>query len=151
MAGPPSLYNPGRVRVFWGGIPLLGFAPGTFLSITRDEPTWKTVRGTNGEVKRIKQSGKSGLIELTLRQSTFANRLLGVMHKVDEEASGIILPLAVADQSGGALAYAPEAFIDKYAALSYGRDEPDIVWSFVCNDLDITYPGFTLEAALSRM
>ena len=97
----PSAYNPERVIVVFGVVPILGYASGTFITIRRDEPVWSSVQGTNGEFKRVRNRTKSGTVELTLRGTAPPNRPLGLLLNLDELSGGIILPLVITDILNG--------------------------------------------------
>lgn len=151
MALPPTIYDPARVTFIFGTVPIKDFAPGSFISVSRDEPVWKKVKGTNGELRRIKQNVKSGVVTITLRHTSPFNRLLGVALAVDESHPTIILPITILDSLNGTLVSSIEAYIDRYPDLAYTQTEPNLTWSWTCNELNITYPGFSIESALSRL
>ncbi len=145
----PTRYDPRRTILTFGVIPLLGYAPGTFVSARRVSPTWRTVAGTNGEMRRMRRSGTAGVIEATFRQTSEANRILGILHKIDETTAAIIAPLAITDTLNGALQFTVDAYIESYAPITYGTTEPNIVWTFRCDELEMNYPGLSFEVAAS--
>ena len=142
---PASVYNPRRVLVTFAGVPLIGRAPGRSITASRDARTWTSIDGTNGEFKRRRSRVKSGTINVMLRGTAPANRPLGIVAKVDEKHGNIFLPLAIVDTLNGALFLATKAYIETYPEMSYSTAEGDITWVFRCEDLDMTYPGVSLE------
>lgn len=142
---PSSVYDPRRVLVTFGPVPLLGRAPGRSISGRRDVPTWSSVTGTNGEFVRRRSRTKSGTIEVTLRGTAPVNRPLGILAKVDEKHGNIFLLLAVTDTLNGGLLLGTKAYIETYPEMNYSTTEGDITWRFRCEDLDMTFPGVSLE------
>ncbi len=142
---PPTFYDPTRVLVTFGFDPLIGRAPGKSLDIQRNAVTWRSVNGVDGEFKRVRSRDKSGTIEVVLRGTAPANRRLGILAKVDETHGTIILPLVITDTLNGALFLSTSAHIETYPGMGYGTTEVDIRWRFKCDELDMTYPGLSIE------
>ena len=148
---PSSVYDPSRILVTFGPVPLIGRSPGKSIDVRRDATTWSTVDGTNGEFKRRRSRKKSGTIEVTLRGTAPANRGLGILAKIDEAHGNLIGLLAITDTLNGALFMSTSAFIETYPGMSYGVQEGDITWKFRCDDLNMTYPGISLETIGVRL
>ncbi len=142
---PATVYDPRRVLVTFGPVPLIGRAPGRSITARRDVSTWSTVDGTNGEFRRRRSRKKSGTVEVVLRGTAPANRGLGILAKIDEKHGNIFGLLAVTDTLNGALFLSTEAYIETYPDMSYSTTEGDITWRFRCDDLNMTYPGISLE------
>lgn len=142
---PPTFYDPTRTLVTFGIAPLIGRAPGKSLDIRRDSPMWKTVKGTNGEMKRVRNRDKGGTIEVVLRGTAPANKVLGLLAKVDETHGTIIQPLVITDTLNGALFISTSAYLEAYANMGYATSEGDVRWRFKCDELDMTYPGLSVE------
>ena len=49
-------YDPKAVAVLIGGVPIGGFADGTFISVERDNDTFQKVSGSDGIVSRAKSN-----------------------------------------------------------------------------------------------
>ena len=145
---PPTFYDPKRVVAVFGITPLIGRAPGKSLDIQRDAVTWRSVNGVDGEFKRVRSRSKSGTIEVVLRGTAPANRALGVQAKFDEKHGTIILPLVITDTLNGALFLSTSAYIETYPGMGYGTNEVDVRWRFRCDELDMTYPGLSIEGLI---
>jgi hypothetical protein len=148
---PATVYDPTRVIITFGLMPLIGVAPGRFVSVRRDVPVWSKVHGTNGELKRIRSRPKSGTVDVVLKGTSPANRALGVLMKVDEEHGTLLAPLAITDALNGGFFLSTEAYIEGFPEMSYGQQEGDVTWRFICDDLDNTYPGLSLETTVLRL
>jgi len=77
-------YDPAQVTIIFAGIPISGFAEGTFVSVERNEDSWALQVGADGEATRAKSNNKSGRVTLTLIQSSFSNDALSAVMAVDE-------------------------------------------------------------------
>lgn len=141
----PSRYDPARIFVTFGGLPIRGYAPGTFINIRRDSPNWKNVRGTNSELRRLKQKNRGGTVDLTLRHSSPVNQVLGGLVVTDEITSAIIAPLVIADLLNLSGAATVDAYISGYPDLVYSQGEPNLTWTFICERIDMAYPGLSPE------
>lgn len=135
----------------FGPIPLIGLAPGRFITGRRDVATWTSVDGTNGEFKRIRSRKKSGTVEVVLRGTAPVNRVLGILARSDERAGSVFSTLAVTDTLNGALFLSRSAYIERFPEMVYSKDEGDITWKFICDDLDMMYPGTSLETVSLRL
>ena len=147
---PATVYDPRRVVVTFGLLPLRGFAPGRFITVRRDVPTWSSVDGTNGEFKRKRSRKKSGTIEVTLRGTAPVNRALGIIAKFDERSGNVFAKLAITDTLNGGFFFSGDAYIETYPDMVYGQQEGDITWRFRCDDLNLTYPGLSIETTALR-
>ena len=148
---PATVYDPTRVIVTFGFLPLVSVAPGRFVTVRRDVPVWSKIHGTNGELKRIRSRPKSGTVEVVLKGTSPTNRALGILAKIDEENGNLFAPLAITDALNGGFFLSTEAYLEGYPEMSYGQQEGDITWRFICDDLDMTYPGLSLETAIVRI
>ena len=148
---PATVYDPTRVIVTFGAMPLLNVSPGRFVTVRRDEAVWSKVHGTNGELKRIRSRPKSGTVEVVLKGTSPSNRALGILTKIDEEHGSVLAPLAITDALNGGFFLGTEAYIERFPEMTYGQQEGDITWRFICDDLDMTYPGLSLETTIVRL
>lgn len=142
---PPTVYDPKRVVVIWGRLPIRGYAPGRFVTVRRDAPVWTTKDGTNGEFKRVRSRKKSGTVELILRATSPLNRVLGIILKADENSGNIIQRLTISDTLNGSLHFSPGAYIERFPEMNYATGEGDVLWRFVCDELDMQYSGLSAE------
>lgn len=151
VQAPPTVYDPKRTIVTYGPIPMAGYAPGTYVRVTRNAVVYRTITGTNGEYKRIRTRNRSGTVEVTLRGTSPVNRLLSIIAQTDENGGSIFAPISIADTLNGGLFFGRNAYIDRYPAKSYGLNEGDTTWSFRCEDLVMTFPGASAESVAFRV
>lgn len=81
-----KVINPKAVIVNLAGLPIQGFAPGTFLTIEPMADAFASVAGADGEVVRVASNDKRYLVKLTLLQSSSSNIALSALHQTDLNA-----------------------------------------------------------------
>lgn len=129
-------YAPGSVVVQFRGVPLTGFATGTFVSAERTEDSFATTVGADGEYARTRSSNKSGTVTLTLLATSASNQLLLAWLREDEAFGTGKGPLSVKNLAGQELVFSPEAWLSRPANLEFGDTLGNREWTFQCGRLD---------------
>src|SRR5690554_1526750 len=96
-------YDPKQVQLIVGGVPLSGFADGTFVRVGRRNVAWDLVAGADGEGTRTKSNDKTGFFEFELMQSSQSNQYLSNLALSDELNNAGVVPVLVKDGSGASL------------------------------------------------
>ena len=128
-------YNPADVQLIVAGIPVEGYAAGTFINAGRINESWRHVVGAAGEVARAKSNDKSGLVTLTLLQTALTNDLLSGLATLDEASGDGVGPLFLKDFSGRTLLTAGSCWIRKPADSEFGQEISNREWAIVCDEL----------------
>ena len=138
-----TTYDPSQIVMTFGAFTLKGFADGTFINVTRVEDTYKTKVGADGEGARARQLDSSGIVELTLLQTSASNAVLAALHKADEAAPNGTppLPLLVKDLEGFSLTVAPLAWIMKPPDEGYSKEVGERLWRFASANLRVLSGG----------
>jgi len=134
-------YDPAQVNIIFAGIPIEGYADGTFITVARDNPSWNSVVGSDGEGARAKSNDKSGTITITLMQSSIANDALSALSIVDEQSNDGIGPFLIKDLSGRTLCAAETAWIEKPADAEFAREISNREWVIKTDALDMFSGG----------
>ena len=144
-------YDPKQVIVNWANETLVSFADGTFLNATRTSDLWELFSGSDGEITRIKSNDKSGIITLTLTQSSPSNTVLQAAVNADEIANTGIFPFLAKDfTSETAQLAAANTFVKRipdWARATGGGS--DIEWVFACDVLRIAHGTGLLTTAVA--
>lgn len=133
-------YDPKQCLVTIGGVPMGGFADGTFVSIERTSDTFTKVSGADGIVSRSKTNDKSGTLTLTLAQTSPSNDVLTGYAKLDELSNAGIIPVTVKDISGRSTYASGFGWVKKPPTGEFGKEISDREWSLDMADLEI-YTG----------
>ena len=121
-------YDPKLVSVVVGGFPISGFADGTFVTVERNEDSWTTQIGTDGEGTRSKSNNKSGRITISLMQTSQSNDILAGFEKSDELSNSGQVPVLINDNLGNALHSAETAWVVRPANAEYAREAGPREW-----------------------
>jgi len=136
-----ATYQPDLVTVAFAGIPITGFAPGTFISAVRNEDSWNLSVGSGGDATRAKSGNRSGRVTLTLLGSSASNAALSALSQVDERTGAGVGPLGVKDLSGADTVTAGTAWIVKPPDLEKSNEETNREWVFETDSLEIVAGG----------
>ena len=131
------IYDPNRVSIILGGIPMQGFADGDFLEITYVSDQFMEVAGTDGEVSRSKSNDNRATVTVRLMQTSKTNALLSALVNTDLNADGGagVGAFLVADLSGNTLLQSENAWIKKIPDQSFGRESQERAWTIMCDEL----------------
>jgi hypothetical protein len=122
-------YDPAQVVCTFLGVPLSGFADGTFIKVAFDEDSYSKQVGADGEAARARNQNLGGSIALTLQQSSASNDILSANWAADRAGLGAG-PFMVKDLNGTTLAVAPVAWIKKLPDAEFGKELGSREWTF---------------------
>lgn len=134
-------YDPARVVVTFKGIPIRGYAEGTFVSVERDEDSFEKAVGSQGDVTRVRKRNRAGRATLTLQQSSPTNDELSALALLDEQTGLGYGPLMVKDLNGTTLASAAVAWLVRPASVSFADGAEGREWMIDCAELTMTVGG----------
>ena len=139
-----TTYDPKKVIITFGGVPISGFAAGTFLNVTASSERFTKVVGADGEVSRSKSADETHEVTITLKQSSLSNQYLSGIETIDKLTSAGILPLTITDLNGGTLKFWPQAWISTDPELGYAAEQTDREWTFHTGQIGASNTGATL-------
>lgn len=134
-------YDPDKVIVTFGGVPLSGYADGTFVNVERAEDAFTLSVGADGETARTRNLNKSGTITITLMQSSASNDLLSGAAIADESTGLGIFPVMIKDMAGTTLAIAANAWVKKMANAEFGKEHGDREWVLEADSITMHVGG----------
>lgn len=130
MAGKVGTYLPDRVVVTWGPIIWSGWAPGTFVKVSKPEvPQVQTKQGADGFASRAVR-GHHPLRKMsgTLLQTSATNMLLAAQAEIDRVSGAAVYPLTIVDLSGTTLYEATEAWIAERPDGEFAQESTPREW-----------------------
>lgn len=134
-------YDPGKVDISFAGLPITGFASGTFITAEREADAYTKSIGADGEATRTRNRNISGMVTLTLTQTALSNQDLSLLAVVDEETGTGVAPLMVKDNAGNSIYLAAEAWIRKVPNGEFGDEAGNREWVFDCATIDMFSAG----------
>lgn len=133
-------YSAEQVIITIGGVIVTGFADGDFCVAKYADPRYTAKAGADGEVGRSKTASRMGTIEITLSHTSAANAELSDLFKLGMVGgTDAVVPITVADLSGGGLVTASAAWLDTAPDFTRGKEISDAVWLIGCADLSFDF------------
>ena len=130
-------YDPKSVVITVGGVPMSGFADGTFLEITRDDAAFTKVVGADGTTTRVKSNNTGGSMTITLKQSSPSNDVLSAFAQADELTNTGVVPILVKDLSGNSIYFSATGWIQKYPDSVFANEINNRAWVLDLADVDM--------------
>jgi len=144
-------FNPKKVTVNVAFRDIEGFVDGTFVSMKLRQPSWRLVTGVNGESVRVRNKDTSGVITLTLAQSSPSNAFLSILATIDNYLSIGLFPVLISDTNGSdgkglinwdanpmdanTKAFSPKCYIRKLPDVNISNKMEVVRWEIVCSSL----------------
>jgi len=122
-------YDPAKVIITLGGIPITGFADGTFVAVTPAGDRFTKKVGADGEVSRTKSNDNTSRVTITLKQTSLSNTYLNTLKEADRLLNGGVRPLSITDLSGTTILFWPQAWIASPPDQEFAKEEGDRAWN----------------------
>ena len=139
-------YDPKQVVLTVGGVPINGFADGTFISVERSSDTFEKVSGADGITSRAKINDFSGSLVVTLAQTSPSNDVLSSIALLDEASSSGVVPVLLKDVGGSTIIFSAKGWIKKPPTVEYGKAITNREWALDLADLDFLVGSNPLNA-----
>jgi len=133
-------YSPEDVTITVGGSIITGYADGTFVKVARDDDAYKKVVGADGEISRTKSPNRGGYVELTLKQDSDSNAILGGYAALDEATGDGIVPVLVKDNLDYT-AIGSKGWVRKLPDMERGKDLANMVWTIDIAKFELQFPA----------
>jgi len=134
-------YDPKKVVLIVGGVPIGGFADGTFINVMRSEDAFTKVVGADGDTTRSKSNDKSGEMEITLLQTSMSNDVLTGFAMADELQNKGAVPVLLKDLSGTSAFASAFGWVRKLPDSEYGKEVSERSWTLDLVDLNMFVGG----------
>lgn len=121
-------YNPDEVNCLAWGIPLTGFADGSFISVTKDLTLYSSTRTPDGTVARVGNNDKTYTINLTFHCGSFSNDVLTKFWQLDEITRKGKFPLLIKDSSGTDLFFSTNTWIESTPEMLKSTSVDNRTW-----------------------
>lgn len=120
MGNKVKTYRPDQVSLSVGGSLITSWDK---IRVVKENDDWTFQEGTTGEIARVKNLGKLGMVEVELQQTSSDNDIFSAY-----QISDSTVLVSVIDKSGKTVAIIPEATIVKPADSEFGKEPTNRVW-----------------------
>lgn len=134
-------YNPKKVIVIFGGMPIKGFSEDSIIEIEPMGDGITSVVGCDGEVTRSIDPDTRCKVTLKLKASSESNDFLSTTHLADRNTGKGILPLLVKDLSGRTTFFASQAWVTKFPNVTKEKESGDNDWGLETGPADLFVGG----------
>lgn len=134
-------YDPKQVIVIVGGVPMSGFADGTFITAERSNDSFSKVTGSDGFTSRAKSNDRSGSFTITLAQTSPSNDILQSFALADELTNAGVVPILVKDIGGRTTFISAFGWVKKPPAAEFGKEIANREWVMDTADMDVFVGG----------
>lgn len=121
-------YDPKRVVLIIGGVPIGGYADGTFIMFERTADQYTKVAGADGEVARAKSNDRTGSFTITLMQTSDSNDVLSGIAKLDERLNAGVVPALLKEIDSTTSIFAGTAWVRKMPNVEYSKEITNREW-----------------------
>ena len=124
-----ATYDPKKVIITLGGVPINGYTDGTFVNVTGNLETWIRKVGADGEVNRALTNDNTHEISITLLQTSESNKYLDSVYKADKSTGLGMLPLSIVDLNDGSERFWQQAWVTRDPDNGRARETTDKNWT----------------------
>lgn len=128
-------YDPALLILNFAGIPISGYADGTFVKVERDGETFAKYVGADGTIARSRTRNNGGKVTFTLAATSPCNDLLSAQAALDEAFGTGMGSCRGEDLAGTTTFMAMEAWIQKPPAIEFGKEIGTREWVIDCASL----------------
>lgn len=146
-------YSSRDVNISWGGLPIVGLAQDSFLTITRNSDLTDEEVGSDGQLQTSVMADRTGTVALQLQQNSPSNwDLAGI---VQDQLYGSRYfrkaEFTACDPSGSVIVRMKNAYLKAIPEITLGNTATGVTrtWTFFCEELIYTPQGNFISSGLS--
>jgi hypothetical protein len=139
--GATKNFDPKRWAIIVAGVPVVGLASDSMITVKRSEDSYTKYVGVLGEVTRSRQHNKTGEFTFKLMQSSPLNDVFSGLLLLDNMSNAGVVPIVLKDFNSTTILTCGEAWIRKNPDYELGKDMKEIEWTFDAADLDEFFGG----------
>lgn len=130
-------YSPDSVNCLAFGIPLDGFADGTFITIGKDKVPYGSTETADGQVARLYTNSQTYTISLTFHRGSTSNDILTKLWQLDEISQVGKFSLFIKDLSGTDLFFSTNTWIEGIPNMVQSTNFDTRTWILRSSQADI--------------
>ena len=130
-----SLIDPSEFKLNIMGVNVTGFTKGTFVTVSRNDPTFTQKRSLKGKTQVRKNSNSFYTFNFVLDSGVSSNAWIHVLYQM-QESYGIAFPIPVLfrDVMGTSTFFCKAAYFQEPQA-TFGNESTTREWNLVCNEV----------------
>lgn len=133
--------DPKKVILTIGGVPIGGYADGTFISFEMAEDAFTTSVGADGETVRVKSNNRLGTLTITLQQTSDSNSSLSAVATADQLSGTGIVAVLIKEIGGDTSIISGKGWVRKLPVAEYGKEVANREWILDLADVDAFIGG----------
>lgn len=137
MTQPLGNYSPKKVVATVAGIPIDGYADGTFITVEQSEDNFTLYKGAGGDMARAQNLDESGEVTFTLMATSITNAQLSALAKADRDSLTGVGTIIIKDLLGTTLVKGNAAWVKKNPTINFGKEVETREWVFTVAKLKI--------------
>ena len=122
-------YDPKKVIITFGGVPISGYADGTFVQIDPSGDSFTKKVGADGEVARSLSNDNTHTVQITLLQTSLSNNYLRTVMNADKLTGLGMLPLSFTDLNTMEVKFWPQAWVSVEPGTGRAKEDTDVQWT----------------------
>jgi len=130
-----ATYRPDQIILAFLGRRITGYAPGSFITVERQEESNMLTVGAGGDAVWAQNLNRSGKITLKLIQGHADNDFMSQTMILDEASGAGIGPVSIDDNRGTSVHFGANARIQKFATAEYAKEVTEREWSILVENL----------------
>lgn len=136
-------HDPSQCLLSFDGVPISGYADGTFIEVEANDDSFTLQIGSDGEATRSRSQNRSGVLTLTLMQGSASNDFLSGMLLSDRINGDGVGALQMADNLGTTLVLAQNAWVKRSPNVRRSKESDTVEWVFESDRMDVFVGGQT--------
>lgn len=143
-----STYSPEAVILTLGGASLTGW---NSISISRDSAQFNVIKGIRGKHTRVRSYDNSATIVIDLPMSSEWNYIFSQIVTQDVNSTTGRCEILLKDTSGNSIFKTSEAYVTRYADVTFDVSISSRVWTIQCLTTDVYTVGGSTSPAGSLL
>lgn len=140
-----ATYDPKEVQILVNGVPISGFADGSFLTINFTNPMWTKQVGADGAGVFSKSNDLQADIEFVLLPSSLSNDYLDGLFQADLASNAGLFNMVIKDNNGNSIYATEGARIAQQPGRDYQKEAQPVTWPIITTRLQPKTGGSTDE------
>lgn len=128
-----TTFSPSDVKFILGSWVMTGWNE---ISVDFNSETYRQEAGIGGKNTRVRMYDESGVIRVTLPQTSISNDIFSTILELDKLHNTAVMRITLEDRSGNSVFRTNNAYISGDPSYSYANDLREVVWEIVFDEYE---------------